>query len=155
MEANKKVLIGVGSAAAAVGGFVAFRLYVRSETKKTLTEEYRFDEVFEFFDNIGEAYLLSTGKSLNLPTYDEFVVALVPVWGVTMPKAAIADVLKNGRESVFWSDAHRKPVNRAVESQIFRAMRAAYETPEDATLTEMLAAATLAVVQNLLTQKGK
>ena len=73
-----------------------------------------------------------------------------------MPKDALADMLQNGRDSRFWSDAHRTPTNRAIESQIFRAMRAAYETPEGASLTDIAAAATLAVVQGLTTgKKGK
>lgn len=152
MDTQKKVLIGVGTAAVAAGGFVAFRLYVRAETKKALIADYRFDEVFEFIENVEDA----TGKDLNMPSYEEFVTALVPIGSLTMPKDAIADVFKNGRDSRFWSAEHTKPVNREIESYVFKALRAAYETPEDATLTEMLAASTLAVVQALaLRKKGK
>ena len=156
METKTKVLIGAGSAAAVTGAFVAFRLYVRSETKKALVAEYNFDEVFEIIADSEVAFKRATGKSLNLPSYDEFVDALVPIWSTTMPKDALADMLQNGRDSRFWSDAHRTPTNRAIESQIFRAMRAAYETPEGASLTDIAAAATLAVVQGLTTgKKGK
>jgi len=144
MDTKKKVLIGVGSAAAVTGGFVAFRLYVRSETKKALVEEYNFDRAFELI----EIYEEVGNKDFNMPSYDEFVDALVPVWSLTMPKDAIADVFKNGRDSVFWSDAHRKPVNREAESKIFRALRAAYETPEDASMADMAIAAGMAVLQD-------
>ena len=156
METKTKVLIGAGSAAAVTGAFVAFRLYVRSETKKALVAEYNFDEVFEIIADSEVAFKRATGKSLNLPSYNEFIEALVPIWSTTMPKDALADMLQNGRDSRFWSDAHRTPTNRAIESQIFRAMRAAYETPEGASLTDIAAAATLAVVQGLTTgKKGK
>lgn len=144
MDTKKKVLIGAGSAAALAGGFVAFRLYVRSETKKALIEEYRFDLAFQIIDAWEEA----SDKDFNMPSYDEFVEALVPVWSLTMPKDAIADILQNGRNSAFWPDAHRTPVNREVESKIFRALRAAYETPADATTKDMLVAAGMAVLQD-------
>jgi hypothetical protein len=144
MDTKKKVLIGAGSAAALAGGFVAFRLYVRAETKKTLIEEYRFDLAFQLIEDAEAA----SGEDFNMPSYDEFVAALVPIWGITMPKEAISDVLKNGRNSEFWSDAHRTPVNRAVESKIFRALRAAQETPEDASVLDMLLAAGFALAQD-------
>lgn len=149
MDTKKKVLIGAGSAAVLAGGFVAFRLYVRSETRKALAAEYAMDEHFKKL----EAIQVATGIDYNLPSYDEFVDALVPVWSFTLPKEAVEDILQHGRESAFWSDAHKEPVNRAVESIIFRALRAAYETPEGASTKDIAVAAGLSVLQDLITSK--
>jgi hypothetical protein len=45
---------------------------------------------------------------------EEFLDGLVPVWSVTMPQAAMKDILEKGRDSVFWSPAHKKKANAAL-----------------------------------------
>jgi hypothetical protein len=151
METKTKILIGAGSVAAGVGGWVAFRMFVKSKTREALVEEYNFPDVLAYIKLLEKG----SGGDWNLPNVEEFLDGLVPVWSVTMPKAAIEDILKNGRKSAFWSSKHKKPANAASEKVIFKALLSAYETPEEATGIEMATAAGLSLLEDYVEGKKR
>ena len=59
MQTTTKIAIGVGVVGAGVGGFVAFRRFVRAEARKVLIEQYRFDKAF----NGLELFEAASGKN--------------------------------------------------------------------------------------------
>jgi len=140
MKASTAALLGLGAAGAGVGGWVAFRKFVRVKTREALVEEYQFDKYLSKADDVEAFAQLITGKpfSLNLPSLDELVVSLVPIWDTTMPDAAFADILENGRTSRYWPAKYKKPVNREVEKKLFRAMRTAANAPEESSTLDTL-----------------
>jgi len=142
MKTSTTILVGLGVAGASVGGWVAFRQFVRVKTREVLIREYSFDKFLAWADT--SELLLG---DLNLPTLDELVVSLVPIWDTSLPDAAFADILKKGRKSAYWPEAYKKPVNEKVEREIFRALRAAAETPEGASSLDMLSAAGIALIR--------
>jgi hypothetical protein len=143
MTDAQKQLAYFGSAlAVGVGGWYGFRLFVRAKTREVLIEEYNFDRVLRNIEAIEDM----AGIDLNLPSFDELVVSLVPVWDTVLPDAAFADILDKGRASRYWPEAYKKPVNKKWEKMIFRAMKAAAETPESADAIQMGAAAFVAVL---------
>jgi len=151
METKTKILIGAGSVVAGVGGFVAFRMFVKSKTREVLVNEYNFPDVLAYLKLLEKG----TGGDWNLPNMEEFLDALVPVWSATMPNSAMKDILQNGRKSVFWSEKHKKPASEKSEKILFKAMLAAYETPEDASNLEMLTAAGLSIYEDYASGKDK
>jgi hypothetical protein len=151
METKTKILIGAGSVVAGVGGWVGFRMFVKSKTREVLVYEYNFPEVLAYIKLLEKG----SGGDWNLPNMEEFLDALVPVWSATMPNAAMKDILQNGRKSVFWSEKHKKPANSTSEKVLFKAMLAAYETPEEATGAEMATAAGLSLLEDYLEGKDK
>jgi hypothetical protein len=151
METKTKILIGAGGVVAGVGGWVAFRKFVKSKTREVLVNEYNFPDVLAYLKLLEKG----SGGNWNLPNMEEFLDGLVPVWSVTMPQAAMKDILEKGRDSVFWSPEHKKKANAASEKVLFKAMLAAYETPEEATGAEMATAAGLSLLEDYLEGKDK
>lgn len=150
MDKKQKILLGTGIAAGVgVGGFVAFRLYVRSEARKVLTEQYKMDKAFYGLE-LAEA---ASGRSWNLPTFEEFLEAITPVWSLKMPDAAINDVLLKGRESDFWPEKYRQAVNADVERTVFAALRGASQADKETSLEDTLRTAAVALTEALVAGK--
>jgi len=148
MKTSTTILVGLGVAGAGVGGWVAFRQFVRVKTREVLVQEYAFDKFLMGAEQVESVTrLLKPGFTFNLPTMDELVVSLVPIWDATLPDAAFADILKKGRKSQYWPENRKQPTNERVEREVFRALRAAAETPENASSTDMLLAATSALIR--------
>lgn len=151
METKTKILIGAGSVAAGVGGWVAFRLYVKSKTREALVEDYNLPDVLAYIKLLERG----SGGDWNIPSAEAFLDGLVPIWSTTMPQEAFKDILEKGRSSVFWSAKHKKKANAAAEKVIFKALLAASETPEEATGAEMATAAGLSLLEDYLDSKDK
>jgi hypothetical protein len=150
MDKKQKILLGTGIAAGVgVGGFVAFRLLVRSEARKALIEQYKFDKVFTGLEVLESA----SGTNWNLPTFEEFLEAVTPVWSIKMPDAAINDVLLKGRESDFWPEKYRQSVNADIERRIFAGLRGATQADKDASLEDTLRTTAVALTEMLLAGK--
>ena len=149
MQTTTKIAIGVGVVGAGVGGFVAFRRFVRAEARKVLIEQYRFDKAF----NGLELFEAASGKNWNLPTFEELLASLTPTWSLTMPDKAIDDVILKGRESQFWPEQYRQPADKATEAIIFTALRGASEAESDL-ISDIIGSAASAVTQ-MISQSGK
>jgi hypothetical protein len=150
MKTSTTILVGLGVAGAGVGGWVAFRQFVRVKTREVLIEEYGFDDFLSKARDAETAARFLTANpnfTWNLPTLDELVVSLVPIWDTVLPDAAFKDILEKGRKSKYWPEQHKKAVNEKVEREIFRALRAAAETPEGASTQDMLIAAGSALIR--------
>lgn len=134
-----KAGISLGSVVGLGGAFVAARLYIRDVVYDTLVKEYNYKKMRDSLESLARAY----GGSLNLPDAKSFAESLVPLWSFDTPYTAIEDVLKNGRKSKFWPKKYKKTPKggRQVEDALFKALRAAYYTPSDATSEEMARAA--------------
>lgn len=131
---NVRPLIIAGTAAG-VGtlGWVAFRLYVRSEVVRVLNEQHRFDETIQSL-----AVLKAVGLDLKLPTAEEFAESLVPLWSTVMPEAAVMDVLEKGRKSPYWPEKYREGSAAAkLEPYVLAGLRKSAQsgasTPEEGT----------------------
>jgi hypothetical protein len=149
MQTTTKIAIGVGVVGAGFGGFVAFRRFVRSEARKALIEQYRFDKAFNGLELLEKA----SGKNWNLPTFEEFLAAITPTWSLTMPDAAIDDVILKGRESQFWPEQYRQPADKTAEAFIFTALRGASEAETDL-ISDIIGSASSAITQ-MIAQSGK
>jgi hypothetical protein len=145
METKNAVLIGAGVGALGVTGWVALRYYVRSETKKTLVAEYRFDRVLKHISEFEDV----AGLDFNMPTLDQFVDAVVPIWSTKHPKDAIDDILVNGRKSAYWPSDYRRAVAPKQERMILAALKGAKDTPEGASTAETLIGVGLNLLKNL------
>jgi hypothetical protein len=86
----------------AAGGFVALRLYMREETRKTLKDEYNYGDIVKVARTMAKL-----GVDVKLPTAKEFADAMVPLFGTNHPKTAFEDILKNGRKSEYWPAAYK------------------------------------------------
>lgn len=148
MKTSTTILVGLGVAGASVGGWVAFRQFVRVKTREVLIEEYGFDDFLTRARDAESVIRIANPRfTFNLPTLDELVVSLVPIWDTVLPDAAFKDILEKGRKSQYWPEQHKKPVNEVVEREIFRALRAAAETPEGASTQDMIVAAGSALIR--------
>ena len=150
MKTSTTILVGLGVAGAGVGGWVAFRQYVRVKTREALVQEYRFDDFLSKARDAETAARFLTANpnfTFNLPTLDELVVSLVPIWDTALPDAAFADILEKGRKSQYWPEKNRKAVNEKVEREVFRLLRAAAETPEGASTQDLLIAVGSALIR--------
>jgi DNA transposition AAA+ family ATPase len=150
MDKKQKILLGTGIAAGVgVGGFVAFRLYVRSEARKVLVEQYKMDKAFTGLEVLEAA----SGKSWNLPTFEEFLEGITPVWALKMPDAAINDVLLKGRESDFWPEKYRQAVDTKTEQRIFALLRGASQADKETSIEDTLRTAAVALTEMLVSEK--
>ena len=132
---NTSMLLTGGVVAA--GGFVALRLYMREETRKTLKDEYNYGDIVKVARTLGKL-----GVDVKLPTAQEFADAMVPLFGTNHPKAAFEDILKNGRKSEYWPAAYKTgAASAAFEPLLLKALSGAYYTPEGASKSDMAIAA--------------
>ncbi len=90
--------LGLGAAA-----WVGFRLYVRQELLAELEAE-GLSEHFAFAE--GASGLI--GMDLNLPPPTAMAKAMVPLWSTVMPKEALYDISRLGRESQYWPAEYRR-----------------------------------------------
>jgi hypothetical protein len=135
MSAKNKLVVGVTAAGVAGSGFVALRLFIREKVREALVVEYDYPSLKREADK----YAGLAGLNLNLPPADAFAEALVPLWSLATPYAAIEDVLAKGRKSPYWPDGYRKTPKggERVERAIFEALEAAYKTPEGTSNKDM------------------
>lgn len=145
MDATKGFLIGGGVVALGVGGWIAYRSYVRSETRKVLVNEYRLDKALKSIQDLENA----TGLDFNIPPLDALVDALVPIWSNVHPTDALDDVFVKGRESAYWPREYRRPASKKYEKMIFAALKGAKDVPDDASLTETIVGAGLNILKTL------
>lgn len=141
-DAQKQLAYFGSAVAVGVGGWYGFRLFVRAKTREVLIEEYNFDRILRNIEAVEDM----AGIDLNLPSFEELVVSLVPIWDTTLPDAAFADILDKGRVSRYWPEKYKKPVSKKYEKMLFRALKAAAETPESADNIQMAAAAFVALL---------
>ena len=130
-----KAGISAGSVVGLGGAYLGVRLLIRNVVYDTLVTEYNYPSIKKLLDGVVKPY----GGNLNLPDAQSFADALVPIMSFASPYTAIDDVLKKGRESEFWPKKYKKTPTggRLVEDALFKAFRAAYYTPADATAEEM------------------
>jgi hypothetical protein len=144
----------VAGTAAGVGtlGWVAFRLYVRSEVVRVLNEEHRFDETLQSL-----SFLKALGLDLRLPTAAEFAESLVPIWSTVMPEAAVEDVLAKGRSSRYWPEQYKTGSAAAkLEPYLLAGLRKSAQsgaTTEQARTAALLTGITEAVVSSAYKKK--
>lgn len=134
-----KAGISAGSVVGLGGAYLGVRLLIRNVVYDTLVKEYNYPAIKKLLDGVVKPY----GGNLNLPDAQSFADALVPIMSFASPYTAIDDVLKRGRKSEFWPKKFKKTPTggKLVEDALFKAMRAAYYTPADATTEEMARAA--------------
>lgn len=131
---NWMTYMGVFSAttAAALSGWVGYRLYLRSETLRELnrTRAVRVGAIAEYLS-------AGLGVDLNIPTAEELATALVPIWDTTSPYRAIEDVLQHGRQSRYWPDKYRQSGDvEALEPALFELAEALYRSGDNPDLLE-------------------
>ncbi len=96
--------VSVGLAATlGVGGWVAFRLYVRDRLAEKLEKE-GLSEMFHTAGGVAGVF----GIDLNLPSSIAVAKSAVPIWSTVMPKTALRDISENGRQSQYWPDEYRQ-----------------------------------------------
>lgn len=115
---NPKALWIAGGAAAAVAGWVGFRLYVRNEVRKALVAEYDY-EGWKAKAQLAEVI----GIDLNLPTTDELAASVTPLWSPTMPEPAIRDIIEKGRTSIYWPANRRDVKNPKLDGALWALLR--------------------------------
>ena len=139
MAAKNKLVVGATAAGVAGSGFIALRLFIREKVREALVDEYDYPGIKREADKYAGIF----GINLNLPPAGAFSEALVPLWSLATPYAAIEDVLAKGRKSPYWPEAYRKTPKSGerVETVVFKALEAAYRTPEGASNKDMAIAA--------------
>ena len=117
---SRNAVLVLAASGLSVGTFVGFRMIVRSEVERVLKEDYRYDQTI-----LGDPRIASVSQLLNLPTSTELAESLTPVWSLTMPEAAIADILEKERQSAFWPAARKEipAYLKPVDKILFAALR--------------------------------
>jgi hypothetical protein len=128
---DKKTVALLGGSALVATGFVGVRMYIRSEVRRSLVEEYDFDRMLS-----KNPLYAAVAKGLNVPTSQELAESLVPIWSLTGPYKAIEDVLVNKRKSAYWPSNRRKSDAPAwVDTAVFNILRKMYEIENNKQLT--------------------
>lgn len=128
---DKKTIALVGGSALVATGFVGGRMYIRSEVRRSLIEEYDFDRMLS-----KNPLYAAVAKGLNVPTSQELAESLVPIWSLTGPYKAIEDVLVKKRKSAYWPENRRKTDAPAwVDTTVFNVLRKMYEIENKKQLT--------------------
>ena len=124
---NRAWLWAVGGAGVSVGGFYAFRMYVRKETARVLREEYEYDKVLT-----QDPKIATLAATLNLPTSTELAESMTPVWSFVLPEKAYEDILEKGRNSIYWPP-HRQinPALSFTDSILFPLLKAKYKQSQE------------------------
>lgn len=147
MSARNKLIVGLTASTAAGASWVGLRLYVRNEVLKSLVKDYDYPNLKAKMDQFAAPF----GINLNLPTAEAFATGLAPIWSLSTPYQAIEDVLAKGRSSIYWPKDYRETPKggERVEKAIFKALEAAYRTPEGASRKDMALAAGKAIAADL------
>lgn len=111
----------LASSVAAVGslGWVAFRLYVRSELVRVLNDQYDYGGVLRKVASLEKL----VGTRANLPSAEDLAESAVPMWSTIMPEAAMADILANGRKSPYWPKKYLTSDMARVEPYFLEGLR--------------------------------
>ena len=120
MTDSAKLVLGLaGLTTVGVGGWLAFRMYVRKEVERVLNEEYDYDQMTK-----GGWLASRLGSALDLPSAKELAESVTPIWSTIMPEPAINDILENGRNSVYWPANRRaSKLPKDVDVAIFALLR--------------------------------
>ena len=86
-----------------VGGWVAFRLYVRQRLLEELQKE-GLSETFQTAAGVAGFFKMD----LNIPPPIDLAKSMVPIWSIVMPEEALDDISLNGRKSQYWPDGYRQ-----------------------------------------------
>lgn len=129
----RPVIVATTVAGAGTLGWVAFRMYVRSEVVRVLEKQYDWANIVKGFGT-----LKSIGIDVKLPSSTELAESLTPIWSVVMPEAAINDILTNGRRSPYWPPSYRGSGTEVLEPYLLAGIRKAVEgkvAPKDVAKT--------------------
>jgi len=143
----------IAGTAAGVGtlGWVAFRLYVRSEVVRVLNTEHNFDQTVQTISK-----LKVIGLDLKLPTAEVFAESLVPIWSVVMPEAAIADIMEKGRNSAYWPEEYRHgATSAAIEPYLLAGLRKSSSLGPSASPEDRTSALVTGITEALVTSAYK
>lgn len=150
---NTSPAIAAATAAGAGAlGWIAFRMYVRSEVVRTLNEQYGYDQIVRSLNALRRA-----GIDLKVPTAEELAEGVTPIWSTVMPKDAINDILQNGRQSEFWPEAYRGSGSEKLEPYLLAGLRKAQQqgkplTPQETT-NAILSGITESIVRSAYHEK--
>jgi hypothetical protein len=135
MSTEKIAGISLTAAAAVGGGYLALRAFMRHKVHEALVVEYEYPQLRKKLYQFTQPF----GIDIGLPTAEEFAASLVPIADYATPFAAIDDVLAKGRKSKYWPAKYKKTPKggEKIEPILFKAMKAAYETPASATSYDM------------------
>jgi hypothetical protein len=130
---TRPVIVAATVAGAGTLGWVAFRMYVRSEVVRVLEKEYDWANIVKGFET-----LKAIGIDVRLPSAPELAESLTPIWSIVMPEAAINDILENGRRSRYWPPSYRGSGTEILEPYLLAGVRKAVEgkvAPKDVAKT--------------------
>lgn len=130
---TRPVIVAATVAGAGTLGWVAFRMYVRSEVVRVLEKEYDWANIVKGFET-----LKAIGIDVRLPSAPELAESLTPIWSIVMPEAAINDILENGRHSRYWPPSYRGSGTEILEPYLLAGVRKAVEgkvAPKDVAKT--------------------
>ena len=130
---TRPVIVAATVAGAGTLGWVAFRMYVRSEVVRVLEKEYDWANIVKGFET-----LKAIGIDVRLPSAPELAESLTPIWSIVMPEAAINDILTNGRRSPYWPPSYRGSGTEILEPYLLAGVRKAVEgkvAPKDVAKT--------------------
>ena len=128
---SQKAAALVGGSALLFTGFVGARLYIRSEVRRTLVEDYDFDRMLT-----KNPLYAAAASYINVPTSVELAESVVPLWSLVGPYTAIEDILVKKRKSIYWP-ANRRKTNAPpqVDDAIFKVLRKMYEVSNQKQIT--------------------
>jgi hypothetical protein len=154
MSAEKIAGISISTIAAVGGGYLGLRAFIRHKVHEALVVEYAYPQLRKKIYQFTQPF----GIDIGLPTAEEFAASLVPLVDYATPFAAIDDVLAKGRKSKYWPAKYKATPKggEKIEPILFKAMAAAYYTPENASNFDMAREAiAVLVAESLSTRKGK
>ena len=109
-----------------VGGWIAFRIYVRQRLLEELQKE-GLSETFQTAAGVAGFFKMD----LNIPPPIDLAKSMVPIWSLVMPEEALRDISINGRGSIYWPEAYSAPSALAawgLEKRAFRELGEAIPT---------------------------
>ena len=125
-KAKKWALAGVAVSGAGVLAWVGFRLYVRDQVLKTLNGPSPLG--YEYDKTLQENPVTRFGSSLlKIPSARVLAESTVPIWSTVHPYDAFDDILVKGRDSQYWPVGYQSPLPDAIDSYIFKTLRAMSE----------------------------
>lgn len=128
---SNKTAALLGGSALVFTGFVGVRLYIRSEVRRILVEDYDFDRLLT-----KNPLYAAAASYLNVPTSVELAESVVPLWSMVDPYTAIEDILVKKRKSLYWPEKRRKTnAPPQVDDVIFKTLRKMYEVSNQKKIT--------------------